>query len=64
LRGYKTKSSVSATSFYLNISSPADNLDWRSKNGVTSVKNQMMCGADWALAVTAYAESKLIIDGK
>lgn len=55
LRGYKTKSSVSGTTPYLNYSNLPSALDWRSKNGVSSVKYQAQCGADWAMAVTAYA---------
>jgi C1A family cysteine protease len=39
-------------------------LDWRNKSGVTGVKYQSTCAADWAFAATAYAESKLAIDSK
>lgn len=48
----------------MNISNPPSALDWRSKQSVTSVKFQSTCGSDWAHAAVAYAESKLIIDGR
>lgn len=64
MRGYVAKSNAAVTSPYVNYSNPPSALDWRSKNGVTSVKEQGMCGLDWAFAATAYAESKIIIDGR
>lgn len=67
LRGVANKSSPTVTTPYVNYSSPAAALNWVDKNDVTAVKNQGVvktCAADWAFAAVAYAESKLIIDGR
>lgn len=49
----------------MNFDSPPTGLDWKEKGKTTPVKSQgNQCGADWAFATVAYAESKLIIDGR
>lgn len=64
LKDTKHYPSTSGTTPYVKKDNPPSAFDWRSKNSVTSVKNQLMCQSDWAFASVAYAESKLVIDGR
>jgi cathepsin L len=43
---------------------PNADIDWTTKGGVSSIKNQGQCGACWAFAATATCESYALIKSK
>ena len=47
---------------YLKDDSLPSQFDWRTQNGVTSVKNQSNCGTCWIFGTTSVLESKALIN--
>jgi len=47
----------------LNGTVSADDIDWRSKNAITPIKNQGRCGSCWAFSATESIESEAFLSG-
>ena len=53
-----------SASKFMTAEVTADSLDWRTKGGVSPVKDQGQCGSCWAFSTIAFLESQSLIKNK
>jgi len=53
-----------STKFLKSVETIPSELDWRTKGGVSPIKNQLQCGSTWAFSAVAYLESQSLIKNK